>query len=57
MSPRRVKVGRYTAPMPRSFNIGGPCQADINYRLPPERRLAGARALIDRCLERLNRLA
>ena len=33
--------------MPRSFNTGGPCKADIDYMLPPERRLVGARELID----------
>lgn len=32
--------------MPRSFNIGGPCKADINFMLPPERRLPGIRDLI-----------
>lgn len=33
--------------MPRQFNIAGPCQADIHYMLPPERRLPGVRGLID----------
>lgn len=33
--------------MSRSFNIGGPCKADIDYMLPAERRLVGARELID----------
>lgn len=34
--------------MPRDFNIGGPCQPDIHYMLPPEARLPGVRDLIDR---------
>ena len=33
--------------MPRSFNNAGPCQPDIHYVLPPERRLPGVRELID----------
>ena len=33
--------------MPRSFNIGGPCKADIDFMLAPERRLVGVRGLID----------
>ncbi len=33
--------------MPRHFNTAGPCQADIHYTLPTERRLPGVRALVD----------
>ncbi len=33
--------------MPRSFNIGGPCKADIDFMLPPEQRLPSIRQLID----------
>lgn len=33
--------------MARDFNIGGPCKADIDFMLPPERRLPEIRRLID----------
>ncbi len=33
--------------MPRHFNIAGPCQPDIHYLLPPERRVPRVRELID----------
>jgi len=34
--------------MARHFNTAGPCRADLHYMLPPDRRLHGVRALIDR---------
>ena len=36
--------------MTRYFNTAGPCSADIHYMLPPDRRLKGVRALIDKRL-------
>ncbi|OKH55258.1 polyketide biosynthesis operon protein CyrO [Calothrix sp. HK-06] len=33
--------------MPRSFNIAGPCQADIHYMLPPTSRLPDLEELIE----------
>lgn len=33
--------------MARWFNTAGPCEPEIHYMLPPERRLAGVRELID----------
>ncbi|MFH0900660.1 MAG: hypothetical protein V2A73_08535 [Pseudomonadota bacterium] len=34
-------------PMPRFFNVAGPCDARDHYMLPPERRIPGVRQLID----------
>ncbi len=34
--------------MPRAFNIAGPCQPSLHYMLPPERRIAQVRELVDR---------
>ncbi|MFL6237127.1 MAG: ATP-binding protein [Thermoanaerobaculia bacterium] len=36
--------------MPRFFNTAGPCQPELHYMLPPERRLPELRGLIDRHL-------
>lgn len=36
--------------MPRHFNTAGPCQPEKHYLIPPERRLAGGRTLIDQAL-------
>ncbi len=33
--------------MPRHFNTGGPCRADIHYMLPPERRIPKVRAIVE----------
>ncbi len=33
--------------MPRFFNTAGPCRPEDHYMLPPERRLAGIRPLLD----------
>ena len=33
--------------MPRQFNIAGPCQPDIHYMLPPDRRFPGLREVIE----------
>src|SRR4051794_11522344 len=33
--------------MPRNFNTAGPCNPELHYMLPPERRLPGVRDLVD----------